>query len=106
MTSAQPTGEAMTPEQPAREAMTAAQLRDVVVDALRSVAPEADAASLGDAARLRDAFDLDSMDFLNVVIALHTALGVDIPEADYAKLQTLGGAVAYLASRLEPRATG
>jgi len=44
----------------------------------------------------RDQLDLDSMDVLNFVIGLHTAFGVDIPEADYAKLATLEGCLEYL----------
>ena len=55
---------------------------------------------VGGAADLRDALDLDSMDFLNFVIALHGSLGVDVPEGDYVKLATLNGAVDYLAGRL------
>lgn len=83
--------------------MNQSEIRRAVVQALHSVAPEADPASLDDSARFRDELDLDSMDFLNFVIALHDALHVDIPEADYAKVQTLGGAVAYLSSKLEGR---
>ena len=85
--------------------MNPREIRDVVVQALRSVAPESDPASLEDAARLRDELDLDSMDFLNFIIAVHTALHVDIPEADYARVQTLGGAVSYLVSKLHPTET-
>ena len=51
---------------------------------------------------LREQLDLDSMDFLNVVIGLHEALGVDIPEVDYPKLFTMNGAVAYLKEKLSP----
>lgn len=80
--------------------MNEREIRESVVQALRSVAPEVDPRAIDDGARLRDELDLDSMDFLNFVIALHTALHVDIPEADYGKVQTLGGAVAYLASRV------
>jgi hypothetical protein len=40
------------------------------------------------------------MDFLNFVIGVHTRLGVDVPEADYAKLATVDGAVAYLAAHV------
>jgi acyl carrier protein len=80
--------------------MNQTQIRDAVVEALRSVAPESDPAALDDAARIRDELDLDSMDFLNFVIAVHAALHVDIPEADYGRVQTLGGAVSYLASKL------
>jgi acyl carrier protein len=80
--------------------MNTPEIRGAVVDALRAVAPESDPASLGDAARLRDELDLDSMDFLNFVVALHTTLHVDIPEADYPKVQTMGDAVRYLALKV------
>ena len=48
---------------------------------------------------LREQIDLDSFDFLNVIIRLHEILGIDIPESDYAELATLDGAVDYLARR-------
>lgn len=48
---------------------------------------------------LRDQLDIDSMDFLNLVIGVHQALGVDIPEADYPRLVTLDGFVTYLVAR-------
>ena len=50
---------------------------------------------------LRDQLDIDSMDFLNFVIALHEELHVDIPEADYPRLQTLDDFVDYLTARAE-----
>ena len=49
----------------------------------------------------RDQLDLDSMDLLNVVIGLHAALGVEIPEADYSSLATPDGCVDYLLSKLQ-----
>ena len=49
---------------------------------------------------LRDQVDLDSMDWLNVLIAIHHSLKVDIPEADYATLVTLDDLAGYLAKRL------
>jgi len=79
--------------------MTAAELRDVVVAALRRIAPESDPKALPSGALLRDELDLDSMDFLNFVLALHERLGIEIPEADYPKLYTLDDAVGYLSSR-------
>ena len=79
------------------------EIRDAVFDALRSVAPESDPASLPEAEPFREALDLDSMDFLNFLVAVHKSLHVDIPEADYAKVQTIGGIVGYLQSRLENR---
>jgi acyl carrier protein len=44
--------------------------------------------------------DIDSMDFLNFISALHRRFGIDIPEIDYTKLATLDGAIAYLSSKL------
>jgi acyl carrier protein len=80
--------------------MTREAIREAVVKALTSVAPEIDPSSLGPDEAFRQEYDLDSMDFLNLVIALHASLDVDVPEADYPKLATLNGAVDYLASRL------
>jgi acyl carrier protein len=80
--------------------MTRDELREVVVSALRRIAPEVDASALRQDVLLREELDLDSMDFLNFVLALHDRLGVEIPESDYGKLYTLDGAVAYLSARL------
>lgn len=80
--------------------MTTSDIREAVLRALTKVAPEARGVSMAGGVPLRDELDLDSMDMLNFVIGLHTALGVDIPEADYAQLATLDGAVAYLQARL------
>jgi acyl carrier protein len=63
---------------------------------LGDVAPEADLASLKPAVRIRDQIDIDSMDALNFIISVHAELGVDIPEEDYPKLNTLDGIVEYL----------
>lgn len=81
--------------------MNQAEIRNALVEALLSVAPESDPASIDEAASLRETLDLDSMDFLNFLIAVHQALHVDVPEADYGKVQTLGSAVAYVQRKLE-----
>lgn len=83
--------------------MSPEQLRAVVDACLRSVAPEADPTSLAPDADLRDELDIDSMDFLRFVTALHKELGVDIQEADYPKLRTIGGALAYLSPAVAAR---
>jgi len=80
--------------------MTRDEIRTAVFDALTSVAPEIDPVRLQPGTAFRQEFDLDSMDFLNFVIALHGRLGVNVPEADYNQLATLDGAIDYLASRL------
>lgn len=77
--------------------MNEPQLRQVIADVLAGIAPEADLATVGDTEDLRDALDLDSMDFLNVVVGLAKKTGRKIPEADTPKLYTLRGMLAYLA---------
>jgi len=78
--------------------MTSEEIRIVILDALKRIAPEIDPASIQPGVNFRDQLDLDSMDFLNFVLALHERLGVDIPEADYRRLSTLEGALQYLAA--------
>ncbi|HXZ88165.1 MAG TPA: phosphopantetheine-binding protein [Candidatus Binataceae bacterium] len=73
--------------------------KSMICEILGSIAPEADFSTLGGSEDLREALDLDSMDFLNFVIALHERTGIDIPEVDYPKLRTLDGAVLYLSAR-------
>ena len=71
-------------------------IRDTVLSALRRVAPEIDTADIDPAAAMQEALDIDSMDFLNFVTALHEATGVDVPEHDYPQLQTIDQCVDYL----------
>ena len=84
--------------------MSAIDIRKVIQEELNNIAPEADIASVDPAADLREAIDIDSMDFLNFVIAIHRRLGVDIPEIDYPKLATLNGAFAYINAKLQAQA--
>jgi len=77
--------------------MNEQQIRALAVDVLAGIAPEADLATVGDTEDLREALDLDSMDFLNFVIGLGEKTGRKIPEADNPKLYTLKGLIAYLA---------
>jgi acyl carrier protein len=78
--------------------MTRDEIRAVVLRTLGEVAPEADLSTLEPHVSFRDQLDVDSMDLLNFVIALHVALHVEIPEADYPKLGTLEACVDYLAA--------
>jgi acyl carrier protein len=77
-------------------------IRATVLRVLGEIAPEADLAGLEADVAFRDQLDLDSMDLLNVVVGLHGAFGVDIPEADYPKLTTLNACVDYLVARVKP----
>ena len=80
--------------------MTQLNVRAVVLEELGNIAPEIDLSAINPTADLREALDIDSMDFLNFVTAIHHRLGVDVPELDYPKLITLDGAVKYLESKL------
>ncbi len=77
------------------------ELRTVVVATLKTIAPEVEEADLRPDRPLRNQVDLDSMDWLNFLIGLHDKLKVDIPEADYAKLVTLGDVLDYLKKKLK-----
>lgn len=79
--------------------MNQQQIRREVLAALKGVAPELDAASLRGDRPLRDEVDLDSMDWLRFISALHRRLGINIPEADYQRLRSLDALLAYLAQR-------
>jgi acyl carrier protein len=77
-----------------------AHIRDGVIAAIQAIAPELEADQLRADRALREQVDLDSMDWLNVMLGLHERFGVDIPESDYARLTTLDAIVTYLDGRL------
>jgi acyl carrier protein len=62
--------------------MTETDIRAVLQEELGNIAPEIDLLKVNPSADLREALDIDSMDFLNFVTAIHRRLGVDIPELD------------------------
>jgi acyl carrier protein len=80
--------------------MTETEIRQAVFDSLRQVAPETDPKNVRPEESLREALDIDSFDFLNVLIDLHKRLEVEIPEVDYGQVATLSGLVRYLSSKL------
>lgn len=73
--------------------------RELVRAVVTEIAPDVDPTALDDDTRLQEDLELDSMDVLNVMAALSERTGVDIPEADYRRLSTIGGAAEYLAAR-------
>ena len=80
--------------------MSTERAREVLTEAIGEVAPEIDLDTLDPAASLREQADLDSVDFLELVARLAEALRRDIPEDDYAHLDGIDTAVAYLDQRL------
>lgn len=80
--------------------MTRDELRAALLDCLGRIAPEVDLAALRPEQRLRDQVDLDSVDWMNFLVAVHAALGIDIPDADAARLTTLDQLIDYCIARL------
>jgi acyl carrier protein len=72
----------------------------IVRRVLAEFAPEADIDALDPRSPLQESLDLDSMDFLNAMIAIHDETGVDIPEADYNQVTTIEGIVRYVSERV------
>ena len=79
--------------------MTEGDIREAVLRALAEIVPNADLAAVRPDLGLRDQLDIDSMDFLNLAIAIDQQLGVDIPESAYDQLETLDDFVRYLVDR-------
>jgi len=77
--------------------MNADEIRKVALAELKRIAPELE--DVLPAKPLRDQIDLDSMDWLNFLVALNERLKIEIPEADYRKLGTLEQIVDYLAKK-------
>jgi acyl carrier protein len=76
------------------------EMRRTVLNLLGEIAPEADLTTLKPDISFRDQLDMDSMDFLNLIVALHQEFHVDLPESDYPQLVTLDGCVSYLERKL------
>jgi acyl carrier protein len=70
----------------------------VIANSLRRIAPEADLDEVDGTKPLQDELDLDSMDFLNLMVAIHEQTGIEVPERDYPAVGHLDGLVAYLVS--------
>lgn len=81
-------------------------IRAAVLSVVRSIAPEIDADRIEAGKPLRTQIDLDSMDWLNVIVGLQEKLQLEIAESDYGKLSDLNGIVNYLGARLSQRSPG
>lgn len=76
--------------------MNELELKKVILAGLAAVAPGADVEGMDPDENVREALDIDSFDHLNFLVGLHDSLGVDIPEKDYGKLNTVNEIIAYL----------
>lgn len=84
--------------------MTEAQIKATMAQVLRRIAPEANLNDIEPSENLREALDLDSMDFLHFLVGLHEELGVDIPESEYGRLTTTARIVEYVQTADQERA--
>lgn len=82
------------------QAMSQEQIKEALLEILENVAPEADFDEISLNADVREALDIDSFDFLNVLIALNEQTGVEIPEADYGQLVSVNDIVQYVAAKM------
>jgi acyl carrier protein len=79
--------------------MTSANVRQIVIDIISDIAPDEDVTNLDDKVSLREQLDLDSMDFLDIVMELRKRHKVEVPQEDYPKLATLESCVVYLSPK-------
>lgn len=80
--------------------MNEAEIKAALAQELRKLAPEVDLNRIGAGENFREAVDIDSFDFLKLLVGLHDRLGVDIPESDYGKLRSLDDFLKYLSVRV------
>ncbi len=85
--------------------MTEADIRTLIFETIVQIAPEIDSADISATENLREELDIDSFDFLKLLIALSEQLSIEIPEQDYERLISLNDLVTYLKDRLAENKT-
>jgi len=80
--------------------MTREEVGQAIVEIIEDIVPDEDCSNLDGGEPLRNQLELDSMDFLDIVMELRKKYGVEVPEADYPQLATLDSCVEYLAPKL------
>lgn len=81
--------------------MTPAEIREVILDILQDIAPDDDLSGLEDDSPFRDQLELDSMDFLDIVMELRKRYRIQVPEEDYPQLASMTSTTQYLAPRMK-----
>jgi acyl carrier protein len=79
-----------------KELMKAEDIRAMILAVIHEIVPDEDLSNLKPDVRIRDQIEMDSMDFLDIIMELRKRYGITVPEDDYIKLSTLDGSVAYL----------
>ena len=80
--------------------MSPTDIRQAILEILEDIQPDLDFSQLQDEVPLREQFELDSMDFLDIVMELRTRYRVEVPEEDYGQMRTMASTVAYLEPRM------
>jgi len=80
--------------------MTKEQIRDTILEIIAQIIPDEDLSNLKGDIPIREQVELDSMDFLDIIMELRKRYGIEVPEDDYAQLATLDSSVAYLEPRM------
>ena len=81
--------------------MSPAEIKSVIIDILEGIAPDEDLSNLKEDVPFREQLELDSMDFLDIVMELRKMYRIQIPEADYPQLGSMDSTVAYLTPLLK-----
>ena len=76
--------------------MTKDDIKKLIIEIIADIAPDEDLTGLKPDVRLREQLQLDSMDFLDIVMELRKRHGIEVPEADYMQLATLDSCANYL----------
>ena len=82
--------------------MSSQEIKRIVLDIIATVAPDADLSTLKHDVRLRDQLDMDSMDFLDIVMELRKRYKIEVPKEDYTHLASLDSCASYLAPKFAP----
>ncbi len=75
---------------------TSDEVKKIVLAIIADIAPDEDLSNVKPEVRLREQLELDSMDFLDIVMELRKKYGIEVPEADYPKLASLDSCAEYL----------
>jgi len=84
--------------------MTKDDCKKLVIDIISDIAPDEDLSTIKSDVRLRDQLQLDSMDFLDIVMELRKRHGIEVPEADYGQLASLESCAEYLTPKFPAKA--
>lgn len=84
--------------------MTHEECKKIVLDIIADIAPDEDIGDVKPDVKLRDQLDLDSMDFLDIVMELRKQHGIEVPEADYPRLASLDSCAEYLTPKFNEKA--